>query len=187
MNNSGLTTPTTKKNYYHVGQTTHQNLTQNNSSAVGNEIEASELGNMSPQRGRNKGYEYWLEAECLLNGHGIEPNKDFAITWFERSANQGEPKALNALGCIYEEGNGVKVDKPKAVDYFRQGAALGEPHAQFKLSQYYIQGHESSNNWVAPDCKKALQLLESSANNECREAMRELGQVYEKGGILSRD
>ena len=137
MNNiSGLTTPTTKKNYYQLGggSNTHHNtnnLTHNNSSAVGNDIEASE---MSPQRGRNKGYEYWLEAECLLHGHGIEPNKDFAITWFERSANQGEPKALNALGCIYEQGNGVKVDTGKAVEYFRQGAALGEPHAQFKLS-----------------------------------------------------
>jgi TPR repeat protein len=116
------------------GSNTHHNTnnqTHNNSSAVGNDIEASE---MSPQRGRNKGYEYWLEAECLLHGHGIEPNKDFAITWFERSANQGEPKALNALGCIYEQGNGVKVDTGKGVEYFRQGAALGEPHSQFKLA-----------------------------------------------------
>ena len=81
---------------------------------------------------------------------------------------------MNALGCIYEEGNGVKVDKAKAVEYFKQGAALGEPHAQFKLSQYYSQGFESLNSGT-PDCKKALQLLESSANSECREAMRELG------------
>ena len=48
MNNSGLTTPTTKKNYIHVGSTTRHNLTHNNSSAVGNDNEASELGNMSP-------------------------------------------------------------------------------------------------------------------------------------------
>lgn len=91
-------------------------------------MDPSELGGNSPQR-RNKGYEFWLEAECLLQGHGIEPNKDFAITWFERSANHGEPKALNALGCIYEDGTGAKVDKAKAVEYFKQGAALGEPHA----------------------------------------------------------
>ena len=70
----------------------------------------------------------------MLHGHGIEPNKDFAITWFERSANQGEPKAFDALGRIYEEGNGVKVDIGKAVEYFKQGAALGEPHSQYKLA-----------------------------------------------------
>ena len=76
----------------------------------------------------------------MLQGHGIEPNKDFAITWFERSASNGEPKAFNALGCIYEEGSGAKVDKGKAMEYFRQGAALGEPHAQYKMAKYYMSG-----------------------------------------------
>jgi TPR repeat protein len=57
----------------------------------------------SPQR-RNKGHEYYLEAQCLFHGHGIEPNKEYAITWFERSANQGEGRAFSALGRLYEEG-----------------------------------------------------------------------------------
>lgn len=166
MNNiiTGLTTPTTKKPY-------HTHLTHNTSSAANPDLEASEL---SPQRGRNKGYEYWLEAQCLLHGHGIEPNKDFAITWFERSAAQGEPKALTALGLIYEQGNGVRVDIPKAMEYFRQGAAMGEPQAQYKMAMQCMQEME---------CKKAVGLLESAAGGECREAMRELGQVYERGGV----
>lgn len=71
----------------------------------------------SPTR-QNKGHEFWLEAQCLLHGHGIEPNRDDAITWFERSANQGEPKAHYALGCIYDGGQGVRIDKKKAMEYF---------------------------------------------------------------------
>ena len=80
----------------------------------------------SPSRCQDKGHEYWVEAQCLLNGHGIEPNKEYAITWFERSAELGETKALYALGCIYEEGNGVRIDKNKALEYFKKASELGE-------------------------------------------------------------
>ena len=83
----------------------------------------------SPSRMQNKGNEYWLEAECLLHGHGIETNTEYAITWFERSAALGEPKAIYSLGCIYEDGVGVRIDKNKAVSYFNKAASLGDPSA----------------------------------------------------------
>jgi len=35
--------------------------------------------------------------------------------------------------------------------------------------------------------KKALSLLEYSAANDCREGMRELGYIYEKGGLYEND
>ena len=130
---NGMTTPTTKKYVGASAAGVHNNSNDVMQLTGGDQ---SELAN-SPQR-KNKGYEYWLEAECLLKGHGIEPNKEYAITWFERSANQGEPRALNALGCIYEQGIGVRIDKNKAVDYFRQAALLNESHAQYKLGKYYL-------------------------------------------------
>jgi TPR repeat protein len=58
----------------------------------------------------------------LLHGHGIEANKGYALTWFDRSAELGEPRAYYALGCMYEEGQGVRIDRNKAVEYFRKGA-----------------------------------------------------------------
>lgn len=91
----------------------------------------------SPSRPVGKGHEYWLEAQCLLHGHGIEPNKEYAITWFDRSAELGETKALYALGCIYEEGNGVKRDLNKAIDYFLKASKLGEPQSMQKLAKYH--------------------------------------------------
>ena len=60
------------------------------------------------------------------------------------------------------------------MEYFRQGAAMGEPQAQYKMAMQCMQEME---------CKKAVGLLESAAGGECREAMRELGQVYERGGV----
>jgi TPR repeat protein len=38
-----------------------------------------------------KGQEFCLEAHCLMNGHGIEPNTEDALLWYERSANLNEP------------------------------------------------------------------------------------------------
>ena len=40
------------------------------------------------------------------------------MTWFERSAKQGQPKAMYSLGCMYEEGVGMRVNKTKALEYF---------------------------------------------------------------------
>jgi TPR repeat protein len=54
----------------------------------------------------------------LLYGHGIEPNTEDAILWFERSANLGESRALYALGNLYEKGVGVKIDMAKAIQYY---------------------------------------------------------------------
>ena len=74
------------------------------------------MEDISPSKQQhNKAYMAWLEAQCQLYGHGIEPNKENAITWFERSAKEGEPKSIYALGCIYEEGIGVRIDKAKAL------------------------------------------------------------------------
>lgn len=138
----------------------------------------------SPSR-QNKGYEYYLEAMCLLHGHGIEANTGYALSWFERSAELGEPRAFYALGSIYEKGQGVRIDKQNAAGYFKRGAEQHhEPNAQFKLSQYYQKGgYEILGNDGKPNVKKAFKLLEDSANQDCGEAMRELGQVYEKGGM----
>jgi len=51
----------------------------------------------------------------LLYGHGIEPNTEVAMVWYERSANLGEPRAIYSLGKLYEEGIGTKIDLNKAV------------------------------------------------------------------------
>ena len=82
----------------------------------------------SPSR-FNKAQEFCLEAHCLLYGHGIEPNTEDAILWYERSANLGEPKALYALGSIYEQGIGVRIDMNKAVQYYEQAADLDNSSA----------------------------------------------------------
>lgn len=140
-------------------------------------------GSESPSR-KDKGQLFWLEAQCLLQGHGIEPNNEFAMTWFERSAKQGQPKAMYSLGCMYEEGVGVRVNKTKALEYFQRASNLGEPTAQYKLAKYYQRGgYQGLGDDGKPNAAKAFKLLEQSAEQDCREGLREMGYIYEKGGM----
>lgn len=109
---------------------------------------------------KDKGHAFWLEAECLLQGHGIEPNNEFAMTWFERSAKQGQPKAMYSLGCMYEDGVGVRINKTKALEYFQRASNLGEPTAQYKLAKYYQRGgYQGLGDDGKPNAAKAFKLL----------------------------
>ncbi len=77
----------------------------------------------------SKAEEYCLEAHCLLYGHGIEPNTEDAILWYERSANLGEPRAIYSLGLIYEKGIEVKINIAKAIEYYQRASEHGDESA----------------------------------------------------------
>jgi TPR repeat protein len=74
----------------------------------------------------NKAQEYCLEAKCLLYGHGIEPNTEDALIWFDKSSKLGEPKALQALGDMNEKGIGMRVNIQKAIEYYEKAAELDD-------------------------------------------------------------
>ncbi|CDW82127.1 sel1 domain protein repeat-containing protein [Stylonychia lemnae] len=132
----------------------------------------------------NKGQEYCLEAHCLLYGHGIEPNTEVAMVWYERSANLGEPRAIDSLGKLYEDGVGTRIDLNKAVQHFQRAAELGDPSSQYKLAKYYQRGGIFHLNEGKPDGQKSFELLQSAAQENQKEALRELGFIYEKGGLI---
>ena len=77
----------------------------------------------------SKGEQSCIEAFCFLHGHGIEPNVEEAVRWFNKSATQGEPRALIALGEIQELGIGCRVDTKEAVEFYKKAAQVGEPIA----------------------------------------------------------
>lgn len=54
--------------------------------------------------------------------------KDYnkALKYFNVSAPDNIPYALNVIGEMYEKGNGVKKDRPAAREYFRRSAMLGD-------------------------------------------------------------
>ena len=58
----------------------------------------------------------------MLNGHGIEPNIDEAIHWFNKAANLGEPKAIYHLGKMYEQGLGSKINNQRAMEMYKKAS-----------------------------------------------------------------
>lgn len=54
----------------------------------------------------------------------------------------------------------------------------------YKLANYYrMGGSDILNAEGKPNTQLAFLLLKKAADQECAEAMRELGQIYEKGGF----
>jgi hypothetical protein len=56
------------------------------------------------------------------------------------SANEGDPKAQNYVGEIYERGMGVAPDYAQAAVWYEQAAGQGYAPAQINLGQLYEQG-----------------------------------------------
>ena len=54
----------------------------------------------------------------MLYGHGIEPNIENAVYWFNKSASLGEPRALLALGEMSEKGIGSRINHSLATEFY---------------------------------------------------------------------
>nr|WP_267405621.1 tetratricopeptide repeat protein [Gilliamella sp. B3976] len=58
-------------------------------------------------------------------GDGVDVNKEKAIYWYTKAAEQGGRKAQNNLGVMYQQGEGVKKNIALAKKYFKQACSLG--------------------------------------------------------------
>jgi TPR repeat protein len=77
------------------------------------------------------------------------------MTWFVKSADAENDKAMNAIGNIYQKGQGVTVDYANAAKWYRSAASLGNQPAMFNLGVIYEQGlgvpadAEEARKWYA--------------------------------------
>jgi TPR repeat protein len=74
---------------------------------------------------------YCLEADCLFYGHGIEPNIEHAIIWYQKSAELGNSKAMLTLGKINDEGNGIPQNRDLAFECYKDAADKNQPFALY--------------------------------------------------------
>lgn len=84
------------------------------------------------------------------------------------------------------------MNRKKALELYTEAAHRGEPEAQFRLAMYHLRGNggEELDNHpaasTATDTQHAKELLEKSVAGGCPQGMRELGQMHERGGLVSR-
>jgi TPR repeat protein len=106
-----------------------------------------------------------------------------AFEWASKAAQQGDPRATNLLGTMYNEGRGVQQDAGKAFEYFRQAAQSGDPVFSYNLGLCYSHG-----TGVKTDFAQAVKLIQPLADKGMpddpvsqRNAQDELGQLYYTG------
>jgi TPR repeat protein len=79
-------------------------------------------------------------------GRLMPQDKQNALHWLTKSAQQNLPVSCLYLGMKYEFGNGVPQDNKTAKQYYKKAAEQGWPMAQYFLARLLLKGKESIEN-----------------------------------------
>ncbi len=120
----------------------------------------------------------------LMYFKGGVVGKDIAValSYLEKSANNGFVKAQKKLGDMYFNGDGVKKDWNTAIKYY----LLATKQSSFDCGPYYKLGYIYSR-CTAPNYSKAFSYFEVAANWGDIYAENELGHFYYNGLGVNRD
>jgi hypothetical protein len=109
------------------------------------------------------------------------PLSDF-VRQLLAAARQGNSKAQNNLGYLYETGKDVRQDDAEAVKWYRKAAEQGHAKAQYNLASHYSQGRG-----IPRDEKEAARWYLEAARNGLGIAMTHLGVRYATGNGVGKD
>jgi TPR repeat protein len=93
-------------------------------------------------------------------------------------ALKGNPKAMRAIGRMYETGLGVTVDHSEGVRWYRKAVDAGDARAMNNLGYIYY----NNNNY-----SKAYHLFMSAVTNGETICFETLGWMYENGLGVTKD
>ena len=108
------------------------------------------------------------------NGNGVVQDKNIAVKWMMKAAEQCYPYAQNYLGWMYGAGNGVDKDNIRAVEWYRKAAEHGFAAAQYNLGVMYQNG-----NGVDKDFGMAEHWYLKAAEQDYKLAFRNLANMYD--------
>lgn len=91
-------------------------------------------------------------------------------------AENGDHRAMYALGSMFAAGHGVPMDLKEALKWFRKAASYGRPDAQYKIGLMYDDGLGLKQNY-----RKALNRYGKSAKSGFGLAQIKIGQMYNDG------
>ncbi|MBR4637022.1 MAG: SEL1-like repeat protein [Bacteroidales bacterium] len=122
-------------------------------------------------------------ALCYDSGSGVEKNLVEAHKWFLKAAEQGNGRALNAVGNDYANGvGGVEKDLNEAIKWYRKSAEQGNDRGQGNMGWCYEYG-----NGVEKDLAEAVKWYRKSAEQGNAISQRNLGVCYEIGKGVEKD
>jgi TPR repeat protein len=77
-------------------------------------------------------------------GTGVAPDIGTAIDWYCRAVAQGNPRALNNLAILLDDGHGVARDVAQARDLWRQAAERGNTNSALNLGVSFATSGNTS-------------------------------------------
>ena len=103
---------------------------------------------------------------CYFKGIGTAPDADTAVSWYLKSAQNGNAMAAYNMGCCYRHGDGVKKNGAKAVEWYEMGAEIGDTDCMVCIAYMYEKGKcglKKDLSKAADWYKKALKAGEERA------------------------
>ena len=97
-------------------------------------------------------------------------------------AQEGDAKARQGLGIMFESGSAVPQDYAKAAEWHKKAAEQNDPLSQNNLGIMYLYGRG-----VSQDTSQALAWLQKAANQGFAQAQQNLGVVFQDGIGVGKD
>jgi hypothetical protein len=111
-----------------------------------------------------------------------EENYPAALSELRPIAKQGDARAQNSIGLMYEYGRGVEKDEALAVSWYRKAAEQGDAAAQYALGFMYQSGLG-----VEKDEALAVSWYRKAAEQGNAAAQYALGFMYQSGLGVEKD
>lgn len=109
-------------------------------------------------------------------GEGVPKDRELALKWYRKAADQGYAEAQLLLGIIYDQGVGVAKDYAQALEWYRKAAEQGYAKAQFNLGSMYDEGLG-----LQQDYQQAANWYRKAADQGFAKAQFNLGSMYFNG------
>ena len=124
-----------------------------------------------------------VAADFMAGGNAYKRGDyETAVKEFIPAAENGDHRAMYALGSMYAAGRGVKRDLQEAFKWFSKAAQYGRPDAEFKLGIMYADGLGVERNY-----ETACSWFEKAAKKGYPQAQRWYGYMYLQGHGVKQD
>jgi uncharacterized protein len=123
--------------------------------------------------------------KMYLNGRGVEPDPQKALTLFKEAQKAGENTVSTrfiAKAQAKAGADAIKQGDRRGIELLEEAAAAGDANAYYYQAQLYQRGE-----LIPKDPTRAVQLYQSAADKGYYRAYIELGKMYEKGKDVPQD
>lgn len=111
-----------------------------------------------------------------MQGLGVAQDDQQAISWFEKAALAGYPKAWYNWGTMYKNGDGTAQDFAKALEIFKRGAEKGSSNSMYAAGFMLYKGLGCQQDYTT-----AVKLFKQGAVKKSLGAMYMMGLCYRNG------